>query len=121
MNHYASMLRVNIIVVIDIIMGSLATASAQDVLPPKWTTGCDAKGKDAFGDSQRRYSFFNAGTAFLMVNITGLPQYNPDFSWLLNGEVIIEIDASGEHVLNAMPGRYCSTKPRRLAVDQKAH
>jgi hypothetical protein len=85
---------------------------AQSIPRAEWTVGCEARGKDQFGDKQRQY-------CFVMVHNSGLPQYNPDYSWRLSGKTIVEIDASGERVMPPIKTRHCQNGPQRMAVDQK--
>lgn len=83
--------------------------------PPKWLTGCDAKRKDAFGDSKRVYCWLTVS------NSPSALELMDDNSFVMSYETILEVDAKGIKIRKPLPRRLCEAKgsPRRIAVDGK--
>jgi hypothetical protein len=81
--------------------------------PPKWVTGCESKMKDQFGDAKRQYCFLAVS------NDRGASLLMDDNSFVMDFEVILEVDARGVRIMKPLPRRLCGSKgsPTRIAVD----
>jgi hypothetical protein len=80
--------------------------------PPEWSSGCDAKTKDQFGDKKRSY-------CWLFVNNLGNPgQIMDDNAYVIKHETLFEIDGKGLHLRRPKKvDRLCKGEPKRIAVD----
>ena len=79
--------------------------------PPNWSVGCDAKKKDQFGDSKRRYCWLRVD------NLASSAQIMDDNSYVMKLVTIMEIDAGGITLSTPKAALSCSGGPKRIAVD----
>ncbi len=100
-----------------IVMGfalALCTEASADRMQykgsPKFSHGCDFRGKDQFGDKVRTYCWLSVNNLSGAGLLIGL-------SYKIGLETIVEVDEKGVRLVKSPAWEGCEGFPRRVAVD----